>query len=37
MPFPSEHAARVLDPDKFEKDSFRRKNIAPGLTLSLVS
>jgi hypothetical protein len=24
MPYPSEHACRVKDPDSFEKDSFRR-------------
>lgn len=34
-PYPSEHAARMMDPASFEKDSFRRKNIAPGVTLIL--
>lgn len=33
MPYPSEHAARILDPDKFQQDSFRRKNIAPGIDI----
>lgn len=34
-PYPSEHAARMMDPGSFEKDSFRRKNLAPGVTLIL--
>lgn len=33
MPYPSEHAARVISPDKFEKDSFRRTNIAKGIDI----
>ena len=33
MPYPSEHAARVKDPALFEDDSFRRKNIAPGVDI----
>lgn len=32
-PYPSEHAARVRDPDDFEKDSFRRKNISEGIDI----
>lgn len=32
-PYPNEHAARVREPDKFEKDSFRRKNIADGVDI----
>lgn len=31
MPYPMEHAARIADPEKFEKDSFSRKEIAPGI------
>jgi hypothetical protein len=26
MPYPNEHAARLIDPDKFDADSFRREN-----------
>lgn len=33
MPYPNEHAARVKNPDNFEDDSFRRKNIAPGIDI----
>lgn len=33
MPYPGEHAARIVEPDKFEKDSFRRKNIADGIDI----
>jgi ATP-dependent Clp endopeptidase proteolytic subunit ClpP len=33
MPFPSEHSARIIDPGKFEKDSFRRKNITSGIDI----
>ncbi len=33
MPYPSEHAARVVDPGKFEPDSFRRKNITSGVDI----
>lgn len=32
-PYPNEHSARVRDPDEFEKDSFRRKNIAGGVDI----
>jgi hypothetical protein len=33
MPFPNEHAARIRNPDDFQRDSFRRKNdeFAPGI------
>jgi len=33
MPYPSEHAARIISPEKFEKESFRRINIAPGIDI----
>ena len=33
MPYPNEHAARVENPDIFENDSFRRKEIAPGVEI----
>lgn len=33
MPYPNEHAARIIDPAKFEQDSFRRKNIADGIDI----
>lgn len=33
MPYPNFHAARVVNPDKFEKDSFRYKNVAPGIDI----
>lgn len=33
MPYENVHAARVEMPDKFEKDSFRSKEIAPGITI----
>ena len=33
MSYPNEHAARVVSPEKFEKDSFRRINIAPGIDI----
>jgi sulfur relay (sulfurtransferase) DsrC/TusE family protein len=33
MPFPNEIAARIISPDKFEQDSFRSKNIAPGVRI----
>lgn len=26
MPYPNEHAARLVDPEKFDPDSFRRVN-----------
>jgi hypothetical protein len=32
-PFRNEHAARVQDPKLFRKDSFRRKQIAPGVSI----
>lgn len=35
MPYPNEHSARMIDPEKFEQDSFRRKNIAPGVDIIL--
>jgi hypothetical protein len=31
MPFPSEHAARVIAPEKFQQDSFRRVNLTDGI------
>jgi hypothetical protein len=33
MPYPNWHAARVRDPSQFEKDSFRTKAIAAGVTI----
>lgn len=33
MPYISEHAARIESPDIFENDSFRRKEIAPGVEI----
>jgi len=33
MPFPNEHAARIIDPEQFQPNSFRRKEIKPGLVL----
>ena len=33
MPYPHEHAARVEDPSKFDKNSFRRKSIADGISI----
>jgi len=33
MPYENQHAARVESPDKFEKDSFRSKDIAPGVRI----
>lgn len=35
MPYPSEHAARILDPKLFKQDSFRRKNITDGIDIIL--
>lgn len=32
-PYPNEHAARIKDPDEFEQDSFRRKNIDDGIDI----
>ncbi|MEW6613932.1 MAG: hypothetical protein AB1401_00450 [Thermodesulfobacteriota bacterium] len=33
MPYPNEHSARIEDPSNFKKDSFRTKEIAPGVTI----
>ena len=33
MPLPNEHAARLRDPGDFQPDSFRRKEIAPGISI----
>ena len=33
MPYSGEHAARVRDPGDFQPDSFRRKEIAPGVSI----
>ena len=33
IPYPNEHSARLSDPGDFEKDSFRRKQIAPGVSI----
>lgn len=33
MPYPNEHAARIVAPGKFQENSFRRKNIAPGIDI----
>lgn len=33
MPYPNEHAARIADPNKFEDNSFRRKNITSGIDI----
>lgn len=33
MPYPNEHAARIIDPEKFQTNSFRRKNIASGIDI----
>ena len=35
MPYSGQHSNRILDPGKFEQDSFRRKNIAPGIDVIL--
>lgn len=35
MPYAHEHAARIIEPSKFEQDSFRRKNIAEGIDIIL--
>ena len=32
-PYPNEHAARIKNPDEFEQDSFRRKNIEDGIDI----
>lgn len=33
MPYPNEHAARIRQPGDFQKDTFRRKNIADGIDI----
>jgi hypothetical protein len=33
MPYEGWHSARVRDPGDFQPDSFRRKNIAPGVDI----
>lgn len=33
MPYPNEYAARIKNPGLFEKDSFRRKTIKPGIDI----
>jgi len=33
MPYPLEHSARLCDPGDFQPDSFRRKEIAPGVSI----
>ena len=33
IPFPNEHAARIISPGKFQQDSFRRKNIDTGIDI----
>jgi len=35
MPYQNEHAARIIDPGKFEPDSFRRKEVASGVSIIL--
>ena len=35
MPYLNEHAARILNPINFIKDSFKRKNIATGIDIIL--
>lgn len=35
MPYPNEHAFRIADPDKFQSDTFRTKEISPGIALIL--
>jgi HK97 family phage prohead protease len=32
-PFPNEHAFRIVNPDRFQAGSFRRKNIATGIDI----
>lgn len=31
--FPSEHAARIANPESFDKETFRRMNVAPGIDI----
>jgi hypothetical protein len=33
MPYPNEHAARVINPGEFQEETFRRKEIAPGVSI----
>ena len=33
MPYPNEHAARLIRPELFEKESFRRKEISDGIDI----
>ena len=33
MPYPNEHACRVRDPDDFQSDTFRRKEISDGISI----
>lgn len=33
MPFKNEHSARIINPSKFEENSFRSKKIAPGIRI----
>ena len=35
MPYPAEHAARMADPSEFDPKSFRRKQLAPGISAVL--
>jgi hypothetical protein len=32
MPYPHEHSARMISPDRFEKDTFRRKALGKGIS-----
>ena len=33
MPYLNEHACRVVEPSRFKADSFRRKDIAKGISI----
>lgn len=33
MPYLNEHSARVRNPGEFKEESFRRKEIAPGISI----
>jgi len=33
VPYPSEHAARIINPGEFQTDSFRRKSISAGIDI----
>ena len=35
MPYPNQHAARIIQPSELDENSFRTKEIAPGITLIL--